>query len=372
MKNGKAAVFLKPYQFEIRELPTISVDPDGILVKITSAAICGSDLHYWRGELKPKTSGKPGPIILGHEMTGQIDSLGANIDTDSMGQQLKEGDRVAFPYFFPCRRCYNCMRSEFNHCPNRFRFRGTIEELPYCNGGFAEYYYLFPGHFVFKVPDALPDEVATSVNCAVSQVIYGLEQGETKMGDSIVIQGAGGLGINAAAAAAEMGASAIIVIDGIESRLALARQCGATHTININDIPGVNDRIEQVKKITMGRGADVVLEVVGYPEVVNEGLSMLRKGGNYVEIGNIWDNSNTTIDMSKMVWNMNKLIGIAHYNPYIIPVALDFLVRTQHRFPLTKIVSHKFRLDDISEAFEQSEWAGKNSATGLTRAILVP
>ncbi|SVD31345.1 uncharacterized protein METZ01_LOCUS384199, partial [marine metagenome] len=286
--------------------------------------------------------------------------------------KLKEGDRVAFPYFFPCRRCYNCMRSEFNHCPNRFRFRGSIEELPYCNGGFAEYYYLFPGHFVFKVPDELPNEVTTSVNCAVSQVIYGLEQGGAKMGDSIVIQGAGGLGINAAAAAAEIGASAIIVIDGIESRLELARKCGATHTININEIPDKNDRIEHVKKITHGRGADVGLEVVGYPEVVNEGISMLRNGGSYVEIGNIWDNSNVTIDMSKIVWGMNRLIGIAHYNPYIIPVALDFLVRTQKRFPLTKIISHRFSLDEISEAFAKSEWSGKNSSTKLTRAILVP
>jgi threonine dehydrogenase-like Zn-dependent dehydrogenase len=262
------------------------------------------------------------------------------------------------------------MRSEFNHCPNRFRFRGSIEELPYCNGGFAEYYYLFPGHFVFKVPDELPDEVTTSVNCAVSQVIYGLEQGGAKMGDSIVIQGAGGLGINAAAA--EMGPSAIIVIDGIEARLELARQCGATHTININEIPDKSDRVEHVKKITHGRGADIGLEVVGYPEVVNEGISMLRNGGSYVEIGNIWDNSNATIDMSKMVWGMNRLIGVAHYNPYIIPVALDFLVRTQNRFPLTKIISHKFRLDEISEAFEKSEWSGKNSPTELTRAILVP
>ena len=105
---------------------------------------------------------------------------------------------------------------------------------------------------------------------------------------------------------------------------------------------------------------------------MNEGISMLRNGGSYVEIGNIWDNSDASIDMSKLVWNMTKLIGIAHYDPYIIPVALDFLVRTQSKFPLTNIISHKFALDEISEAFEQSEWSGKNSTTGLTRAILVP
>jgi len=203
-------------------------------------------------------------------------------------------------------------------------------------------------------------------------VIYGLQQGGMKIGDSVVIQGAGGLGINAAAAATEMGAANVIVIDGIENRLELARQCGATHTININEITDENDRVEHVKKITNQRGADIGLEVVGYPGVVNEGISMLRNGGSYVEIGNIWDNSDASIDMSKLVWNMTKLIGIAHYDPYIIPVALDFLVRTQSKFPLTNIISHKFALDEISEAFEQSEWSGKNSTTGLTRAILVP
>ena len=169
-----------------------------------------------------------------------------------------------------------------------------------------------------------------------------------------------------------MGAANIIVIDGIENRLELARKCGATHTININEITDKSERIEQVKKITNQRGADVGLEVVGYPGVVAEGISMLRNGGSYVEIGNIWDNSDATIDMSKLVWGMTKLIGIAHYDPYIIPVALDFLVRTQTKFPLTNIISHKFALDEISEAFQQSEWIGKNSTSGLTRAILVP
>ena len=190
------------------------------------------------------------------------------------------------------------MRLEFNNCPNRFRFRGSINELPYCNGGFAEYYYLFPGHFVFKVPDELPEEATTSVNCALSQVIYGLQQGGMKIGDSVVIQGAGGLGINAAAAASEMGAANIIVIDGIENRLELARKCGATHTININEITDKNERIEHVKKITNQRGADVGLEVVGYPGVVAEGISMLRNGGSYVEIGNIWETCQEVISVT--------------------------------------------------------------------------
>ncbi len=372
MPTGKAAVFVEPYHFELTELPAPPVEPGGILVKITSAGICGSDLHYWRGEMKPIVRGQPGPVILGHEMTGVVHTLGPGVSTDSLGRPLKEGDRVAFAYFFPCRRCYICLRGELNNCPDRFRFRASIEEYPYCNGGFAEYYYLFPGHFVFKVPEALPDEAVTAANCAVSQVIYGLDQARVRMGDSVVIQGAGGLGINATAAAREMGAGRVIVIDGQAPRLELARQCGADYTIDINEYKTPEARVERVKQLTEGRGADIVVEVVGYPQVVPEGLAMLRRGGTFVEIGNIWPNSNVTLDISKVLWGVTRIIPTTHYDPYILPVALDFLARTRDKYPLTRVMSHKFPLERIGEAFETAEWAGKSKGTQVTRAFVTP
>ena len=374
MVTGKAAMFVAPYHFEMTEPPPVPVEAGGIRVKVTSAGICGSDMHFWRGEIKPIVSeaSKPGPVILGHELTGVVDALGPDISTDSMGRPLKEGDRVAFAYFFPCRRCYNCLRGEFNHCPDRFRFRASVEEFPYCNGGFSEYYYLFPGHFVFKVPDELPDEAVTAVNCAVSQVVYGLHQSGLRMGDSVVVQGAGGLGLNATAAAKDMGAGQVIVIDGVAGRLDMAVQCGADHTVDINEYATAESRVERVKALTEGRGADVVMEVVGYPQVVAEGLEMLRRGGTLVEIGNIWPNSNVTLDVSKLLWGVTRIVPTAHYAPYILPVALDFLVRTKDKYPLTKIMSHRFPLEQIGEAFEQSEWLGKNEGTAITRALLAP
>ena len=372
MPMGKAAVYVGPYHFEQTELPTPPVEPGGILVKITAAGICGSDLHYWRGEMKPIVSGQPGPVILGHEMTGVVHTLGEGVSTDSMGRPLREGDRVAYTYFFPCRRCYICLRGELNNCPDRFRFRASIEEYPYCSGGFAEYYYLYPGHFVFKVPDQLPDEAVTAANCAVPQVIYGLNQANVRMGDHVVIQGAGGLGIYATAAAKEMGAAQVITIDGLTNRLDMATQCGADHTINIGEYTTPEARVERVKALTEGRGADVVLEVVGYPQVVPEGLSMLRRGGTFVEIGNIWPDSTVTLDISKILWGVTKIVPTAHYDPYILPVALDFLVRTKDKYPMTKVMSHKFPLEQIDEAFQQAEWAGKSEETAITRAFLTP
>jgi len=372
MVMGKAAVFVEPYRFEMTELPPPPVEPGGILVKITSAGICGSDLHYWRGEIKPIIAGPPGPVILGHEMAGVVHTLGKGISTDSMGRPLKEGDRVVYTYFFPCRRCYVCLRGELNHCPDRFRFRASIEEAPYCNGGFSEYFYLHPGHFVFKVPDELSDEAVTAANCAVSQVVYAVQKGGVRMGDSVVIQGAGGLGINAAAAARDMGAGRVISIDGQAGRLEMALQCGADETIDITELTTPEDRVERVKELTEGRGADVVIEVVGVPQVVPEGLQMLRKGGTFVEVGNIWPDSNVTLDMSKLLWGVTTIVPTAHYDPYILPVALDFLVRTRDRFQLTKVMSHSFPLERIEEAFKQAEWAGKSEGTAITRALLKP
>ena len=374
MKTGKAALYVGPSRFELTELPVPPVEAGGILVKVRSAGICGSDLHYWRGHLKPEnwTGGDPGPTILGHEMAGAVDTLGAGVSTDSMGRLLREGDRVAFAYFFPCGRCYNCLRGQLNACPNRTRFRMSVDRYPYCSGGYSEYFYLHPGHFVFKVPDELPDESVAPANCAVSQVIYALRRADLRMGDSVVIQGAGGLGINATAAAKEMGAGQVIVVDGVPERLVLASQCGADATIDINEFPEAEARAAQVRRLTEGRGADIVLELVGLPQVFAEGITLLRAGGTLVEIGNIWPNSNVTMDVSKTVWGNAQIISIAHYDPYVLPTALDFLVATAEKYPLNALMSHSFPLEDIAEAFEQSDWAAKEGNAAITRAFVTP
>ena len=164
----------------------------------------------------------------------------------------------------------------------------TLNEYPYCDGGYAEYYFLPPGHYVFKVPDVLPDDAIPPVNCALCQVLHGIEYAEMKFGDVVVIQGAGGLGIYAAAVAAEKGAVARSSRStASRTRLALARQCGATDVIDMNEYPTPEARVARVKELTDGRGADIVVEVVGIAAATVEGLDMVRLNGKYVDIGNI-------------------------------------------------------------------------------------
>jgi threonine dehydrogenase-like Zn-dependent dehydrogenase len=364
--NGRAAIYHGPEQpFELREFPLPPVEPDAILVKVSMAGVCGSDLHIWRGELPARFH-----VPAGHEMTGRVFQLGDNITTDSLGRPLREGDRIAYAYFYPCRRCYVCLRGELAACPNQMPLvqAGTP---PYFTGAFADYYYLRPNHWVYRVPDDLSDELVAPVNCALSQVIYGLHKAGVRFGDTVVLQGAGGLGLNAAVVAKEMGADKVIAIDRIAGRLALAREFGADATINASELERPEERIAAVRELTDGRGADVVCDLVGFPAVIPEGIEMLRNGGTYLEIGTISTGVTATIEPSRLVFASKRLIGIYHYDPWTIPTALEFLQRTQHKYPFQRIVSHRFPLEEIDRAFAEAEWLNRTgSPTTVTRAVI--
>src|SRR5215203_918637 len=269
--NGRAAVTVPGAKaMEVREYPVPEPGAEEILVKITMAGICGSDLHMWRGEVPWF---QPAPGLQGHEMTGTIAKLGSNRKTDSLGRPLSEGDRVAYAYFIPCGECWACM-SGTTGCPNRYRTRNTItaDDPPHFLGAYAEYYVVKSGQWVFKVPDELSDELVASVNCALAQVVYGLNQIGIWLSDTVVVQGAGALGLYACALAKDMGANRVMVIDAVPARLALARRFGADETISLADFPSAGDRVVRVLELTSDVGADVCVEVAGVAGVVQEGL----------------------------------------------------------------------------------------------------
>ncbi len=350
MKTGKVAVFTQPQApMEFREYPVPSVSSDDMLVHIRMANICGSDLHFWRGHGPKIASGIP--QVLGHEMVGTIAELGKNIGIDSTGRPLTEGDRIAYSYFKPCQHCWMCLNSTPG-CPNRYRdwLGVSSEQTPHFHGAYGEYYYMKPGHWIFKVPDELPDVLVSPINCALSEVIYGLNQIGITLGDTVVIQGAGGLGLYATAVAKEMGAGKIIVLERHPARLQLAREFGADYVINV-DTAELDERVSYVLELTGGLGADLVAEFVGSPRVLSEGIEMLRWGGRYLWIGNINLGFPTQIDPGNIVRCSKMIRGVIVYEPWVIPRALDFLSRTQHKYPFHKIISHTFPFEQINEAF---------------------
>ncbi|MBI2159425.1 MAG: zinc-binding dehydrogenase [Candidatus Rokubacteria bacterium] len=370
MSTGKAAVFFGPGKpFEIREVPVPEVEPDAVLVRVALANVCGSDLHFWRGDA-PLRLPEDG-WIYGHEMMGRVAKLGARVKTDSLGRPLKEGDRVAYPYFYPCGRCWACLNNEPAACPAKIERPLGPSQFPHFHGAFAEYYYVRPRGAIFVVPDALPDELVAPVNCALSQVIFGLQKAGLTFGGSVVIQGAGGLGVQAVAVARDMGAQTVIVVDQLPGRIELARAFGADHTLNLKEVPDRKERVNLVRKWTGGVGADVACDFVGFPQVIPEGIDMLRAGGTYLEVGTISRGAKVELEPSLLVWGSKTIVGVIQYDPWVIPRALDFLVRTRGRFPFDKLISHKYPLEKIDQAFADSEWHAKETTT-ITRAAIVP
>lgn len=372
--KGRIAVLTNYFgPFEIREYDVPDPEPGAVLVQLTTTGLCGSDLHIWRGELDAVFPLEAGGSLIGHEMAGQVAKLGAGVTTDSLGNRLDEGDRIVYSYFYPCGRCPVCLDGQAAACPDKRRGSRSADDWPHFKAGYADYYYLRPGHFVYKVSDDLTDELITPVNCALAQVVYGLDKVGLRFGDTVVIQGAGGLGLNATAVARDMGADKVIVIDRFSSRLDLARQFGATHTLSLEEYKSEKQRIEAVKDLTGGWGAHVVCDFVGFPQAALEGLQMLRNGGAYLEIGNISPGNKAEIDLADLVHRSIRIQGILQYDPAIIPKALSFLQKTRGTYPFDQIISHTYRLEQINDAFEQAEWLRREGdPTKVVRANIVP
>ena len=369
--DGQIAILRQsrgPWDFQRYPLP--DPEPGAILVRISYANVCGSDLHIWRGE----SPLQPGGRTMGHEMAGRVMALGAGVSTDSTGQPLSEGDRIIYNYFFPCGRCVSCLRDMPEACPNKRRpGGGRPGQPPYFNDGFSEYYYLLPGHVCVKVPEDLSDSVVAPINCALAQVMQGLDSGGFRQGDSLVVQGAGGLGLNMIAAARDIGAGLIIAIDGIPGRLRLAREFGADHTIDIRECPTPADRIAAVKELTNGHGVTHAADVAGVKGVVAEGIQMLTSGGTYLEIGSIVPGFDFPLDPQAACRRSLRFIGFSQYDPRLLPRALDFVRRSRKHVPWDRVISHTFPLEDINKAFEQAEWVGRDPTEAvITRAAVTP
>jgi threonine dehydrogenase-like Zn-dependent dehydrogenase len=168
-----------------------------------------------------------------------------------------------------------------------------------------------------------------------------------------------------------MGAATVIVIDQLAGRLDLAKRFGADHTINLKDVSDRKERVNLVRTLTGGGGVDVACDFVGFPQVIPEGIEMLRAGGTYLEIGTISRGAKVELEPAQLVWGAKKIVGVIMYDAWVIPRALDFLVRNRARWPFEKLISHTYPLEKINQAFAESEWHSRE-ATAITRAALVP
>ena len=193
---------------------------------------------------------------------------------------------------------------------------------PHFHGTFSTNYYIHLNHYFYRIPDNVSD--AARADCELSQVYFGLVQANVTYGQYVVIQGAGGLGLNAAAVAKEKGVT-VIVVDGVQKRLEKAKQFGADHVINLSDFETLEERKKVILELTEGVGAHVVMELVGVPAAFSEGIHYIRPGGKYVSIENITPGRLVEFDPGLLTRKSIQIIPVVRYNPWYLRKSLEFL-----------------------------------------------
>ncbi len=265
MKN-KAAVLTALNHIEMREIPLPSPKADEVLIKLSAVGICGSDVHYYQhGRIADFVV--EFPFILGYEASGVVTQVGAEVT------HLKPGDRVCIEPGVPCGQCGFCLSGRYNLCPDVV----FLATPPY--GGCLMNYLAYPARWTFKLPDsmsleegALVEPLAIGINAA--------KTGHVGLGDTVLVYGAGCIGLVSALAAKAMGAARVVVVDLIEKRLEVAKHYGFI-ALNSKD----SDPVAEVMKLTEGRGADAVLDCVGHPSTIAGAVRAARAGRTIVVVG---------------------------------------------------------------------------------------
>jgi threonine dehydrogenase-like Zn-dependent dehydrogenase len=346
---ARAAV-LRAFKSDLRieDVPVPrEVEPKAALVKIETCSICGTDVHLWQGSLSLKVNL---PVIIGHEMVGRVVKLGAAAGTDSVGTPLRVGDRVVYTHT-ACGGCYYCTTARRpTLCTNRRAYMyENIEQPPHLLGGFAEYGYILPDAGRLRVPDAVPNELASLSSCALRSVMNAFSQlGPIEPTETIVVQGAGPLGLLATANAKVRGAKRIIMIGAPAARLELAREFGADICIPVEGT-SPQERLDTVLSHTEGRGGDIVMEFTGVPGAFNEGLQLAARGGRYLVVGQLGEGA-TSFQPSMIVKKNLTVIGSFSGDARSYSLALQFVEQHQDRFPFHKMITGRYRLDEVNLA----------------------
>ncbi|MFH1484860.1 MAG: zinc-binding dehydrogenase [Chloroflexota bacterium] len=328
------------------------VEPGAVLVKSEMVTICGTDIHFWLGEVAGRSEVKL-PTIPGHESVGRVAKLGEGVTHDSVGQPLKEGDRIIWTHG-RCGSCYFCtVLHEPTLCPNsQLHSKSSCHDFPYVLGRFSEYCYVVPTAGRIKVPDEVSSAVASAASCALRSVVHGYDRlGRLSFDDMVVVQGAGPIGLFALAMAVAAGVAKTILIGAPARRLTLAQHWGATHTINMDEVPDPAKRRDMVLEMTEGRGADVVMECSGGATAFTEGLELARRDGRYLIIGQ-WGSQKVSFDTSTVVKRQLDIIGVlsGHTDHYYR--ALEFMKNNAHRFSFDEMISNRYRFADTYQAFQ--------------------
>jgi L-iditol 2-dehydrogenase len=322
-----------------------------VLVKVVRAGVCGTDVHLWNGKL----AGVPYPLILGHEFVGTIEEIGPESVTDLNENELQVGDRITIhDVTNTCFSCYYCLIAKTpTKCKNRKVYGITFDstQWPFLIGGYSEYVYLTPGTHIFQIPDHVSFEGALVAGCALPTAIHTVTRSPLKWASSVVVQGAGPVGLMLTMLAKTNGATTIITIDQAPHRLKMAERFGATHTLNIRETT-----LEERKSITLdltdNHGPDIVYEATGNALAIPEGIELVREGGTYTICGQYTDSGTVEINphyMNKKHLDIRTVWGSETTHVY---QAVSTIAANYEKYPFDEIVTHRFSLEKAQEALE--------------------
>lgn len=345
---------------QVCTVPRPAVPDRAALIQIGACGVCGTDLHILRGHW-PKPL--PWPITLGHEVAGVIVEKGPGLERDYMGQALGVGSKVALPPLMPCGECYYCRHypEHANRClrPTYYGRYIPFDKPPHLWGGWAEMVYvdleMFPATKIYRLPDDMSlmlGSLSEPLACCIRALNRAVHARGFRFGDTVVVQGSGPIGVLMVAAALEMGAGRVIVVGAPEDpRLALCRAFGAEATVSIDTHTTADARIEAVREVVGGFGADVVVDCSGHPSAGPEGIEMLRDGGTYVEMGQFTDAGSIDTNWHRICVRDMTLVSSWGLTGDDMPRGIAMLQRAGRRFPWREMqVVFPFSEEGIHEA----------------------
>ncbi|MBE0594351.1 MAG: zinc-binding dehydrogenase [Gemmatimonadales bacterium] len=344
------------------QLNVPTIEHGGMLLETVASEVCGTDVHLYHGRL----NGVPYPIVPGHVSVGRVGETNG-VQRDALGVPLAPGDEVTFyDVHEVCNTCYHCtVAQQPNRCPSRKVYGITYSAHDGPLGGWADRIYLKPGVRIVKLPHGLSADQVIGGGCGLFTGFAAVERADPAMGDVVVVQGAGPVGLAAAAFAALRGAAIVVVIGAPQPRLDLALQLGADVVLPLDR--EVADRLEAVQALTDGRGADVVIEASGNPAAIREALELLRDGGTYVVAGHYTDTGTAEINPHLHVNRRHADVrGQWGTDFRHIVRALRLLGKHQERLRFDRVIGGRYGLANAQQALDDV------AALRVTKAVIDP
>jgi 2-desacetyl-2-hydroxyethyl bacteriochlorophyllide A dehydrogenase len=313
----------------IDSIPIPQLVSDDVLVDIRAAGICHSDINY-RDGVSPVARF---PITLGHEIAGVVAKKADHI------AGIEEGDRVSVHYVISCGKCSFCTSDSENYC-TEYRMIGKDVD-----GGFAEYVRV-PARNVLKVPESIPFDQAAILGCAVSTAYHALKRGRTKSGDTILVNGVGGLGVHAVQLASKIfGAGEVIAVDVLEEKLQVASKLGANELVNSSEV----DPEAQIREITKGKLVDVALDFVGRRNTIENALRWTSKGGRVIIVG-ISQEEVCISPYTTVIGKEMEIIGVNDHLKSELAQLIEYV--ESGRLDLSNSITHRVSLDDVNRGMQ--------------------